>query len=1011
MDDHPNYNLPFLKKLYYLIVILLLCSQGMQAQELIGKITDVDSAHSPLFLAEVVQMQNGKIIATYKTYFDGTYRIKVKPDQTYQIKASFPGRSDTTVTISIDKHGTLYSGTLFLSLPKDGLRLTGFVMDAEQDIPIKDATLILRNVMTRKEDRIVTDGTGAYNLKMDYETNYSIKIDKMSPGIINKYRDTSFNISTIGFNKPLDFRLDIKLGPATGHVTSRPEYDPHAAPDNKNLKPALGVYGAHEPARRRQQDSLVAALNLQMSNKDSVIASLDKRLSDIKSDPKILSVDTAEQRKQEEAKMKLEVENRKKELMEQQKRKDMEKAEADLKAKKQAEKELQDKLDKENKEAEARKLAKPQIDTAALRMQAEEDSLLRIAKDKNNQILARRKHILDSLNTAENKKSRIATQQAKKDRAAQEIDSTQIKAAIAKKKLEEADRARRDQLAQDSMLRVAELKNKSVINTRKQVLDSLIDIESQKTKIKTDNRGTNQANNRDSAAILAEMVRRAQASRMQAEEDSLLKIAMAKNREIMARRKRIADSLAVIDKENIQAKFDAKKLESEKEAALKEKEARELAEKQAREKALKDGEEKERAEIAETERRAKELADLKKAKADKERADKEKAEKEAADRKTQLEKELAEMKKAREDAEAKILADKREKEEADKKAKEEAKRAAKDLADQAKKKKRELKSANEQAEEKKRIEAKRQEAENEQRELEAKRTLQEQEKNQLKQQLINLQKDEQATVTKDQEAKNQDYNPDQAHKADQAKAINTYEVQKLTENKRRADSMTNTPRPQASQGGKLIRAKGFVKNSQTEDPIPNVSINIRRLNSVVSQEATSDANGRYDIVVDSGYFYLVSYYKDKFEISKQILDLTTYAKADYNMVIQYLKERDDFDPNAKMPVIQFDKNSSKLPGDVWGGLESIVKMMKEIPELKIKLYGLASLDEDYPMELSVTRARLVADLMLESGIKPSRIRINGIGAYRPRSGCTEGKACDDKTYKLDRVVMYKVVKE
>ena len=86
-------------------------------------------------------------------------------------------------------------------------------------------------------------------------------------------------------------------------------------------------------------------------------------------------------------------------------------------------------------------------------------------------------------------------------------------------------------------------------------------------------------------------------------------------------------------------------------------------------------------------------------------------------------------------------------------------------------------------------------------------------------------------------------------------------------------------------------------------------------------------------------------------------------------------------------------------------------MMKDIPDLKIKLYGLGSVDEDYPMELSVTRARLVADLILESGIKPSRIRINGIGAYRPRSGCTEGKQCADAQYQLDRVVMYKVVKE
>jgi outer membrane protein OmpA-like peptidoglycan-associated protein len=297
--------------------------------------------------------------------------------------------------------------------------------------------------------------------------------------------------------------------------------------------------------------------------------------------------------------------------------------------------------------------------------------------------------------------------------------------------------------------------------------------------------------------------------------------------------------------------------------------------------------------------------------------------------------------------------------------------------------------------------------------LEAKKTLEQQEKTQLSQQLDKLQSDQQSSVTKNLDTKRQDHNPDQALKNEQSEAINAYRVRNLEQNKKRSDSIANGPTPLAAtgRGGKVIKAKGYVKNGQTEDPIPNVSINIRRLNSIVSQEVTSDENGRYDIIVDSGYFYLVSFYKDKYEISKQILDLTSYQKSEYTMVIQYLKELDDFDPNAKMPIIQFDKNSSKLPADAWTDMQAIVKMMKDIPDLKIKIYGLGSIDEDYPMELSVTRARLVADLILESGIKSSRIRINGIGAYRPRSGCTGSKECTDTQYQLDRIVMYKVVKE
>jgi outer membrane protein OmpA-like peptidoglycan-associated protein len=999
-----------LKRLYHFFFFLLLCSYGAKAQDLIGKITDQDSAHSPLFMAEVTQMQDGKTIATYKTYFDGTFRIKVKPSQSYDLKVSFPGRSDTIVSISVDKHGTLYTGTLFISLRKDGLRLTGFILDQVQDIPIKDACIILRNVMTRKEDRFTTDVNGSYNLKMDYETNYTLRIDKMSPGILNKYEDTSFNISTIGFNKPLDFRLDIKLGPTNGYIAPRPEYDPHAKPVNRNLKPSLVVLGSKDSAQKRIQDSIVISLNLQLTRKDSAIASIDKQIHAItktNNEPKVAlrDMDADEKKKQDEeaARMAQEVEARKRELAEEQKKKDLEKAEADLKTKQQAEKELQAKLDKELQDTETRKkqqqaqaVANQLKEINAAKAAASQDSLLKVALAKNKEIMARRKHVADSL--AQNQKVQVNNDAAPIDK--KPIEKNAVTAQAAK-----ADKPKSEQEIQDSLVKNAEATNRETMLKRKHVLDSLINIESQKVQVKTDNRGSDrQARIKDSIKVIqAQLQKRLKAERAQAEQDSLLRVAEAKNREIMARRKYVADSLALIESQRLQAISDAKKLEREKQEY-------ELNEKQARAR-MQDSIAKQQIVTAEKEKIARELAKAKEDQALDSAAAK--AEQDAAVRKAQLEKDLSAMKKAREEAEAKVLAEKREKEANDKAAKKESKRLAKELAEQNKKQKLALEEAKRKTEEQKRLTDAKAESETEQRELEAKRALQEQEKNQLIQQLGKLQKDEQSAVTKDPETKNQDYNPDQALKNEKEKTVTAYQVNILQENKRRADSITKVSHPLVSTGLgiKLINARGYVKNGQTEDPIPNVSINIRRLNSIVSQEVTSDANGKYDIIVDSGYFYLVSFYKDKYEISKQILDLTSYSKTEYTMVIQYLKERDDFDPNAKMPIIQFTKNSSKVPAYAWTDMQSIVKMMKDIPDLRIKLYGLGSVDEDYPMELSVTRARLVADLLLESGIKPSRIRINGIGPYRPRSGCTEGKQCTDTQYQLDRVVMYKVVKE
>ena len=900
-----------LKKIQFLTFLILLIAGGIRAQDLVGKISDNDTLRTPLFLAEITQLQGEQVVATCKTYFDGTFRIKVKPSQSYKVKVSYPGRTDTTVSIVVDKRGTLTSGSLFISLRKDGLRLMGFILDKEQDIPLKEVSITLKNVMTRREEKYFTDINGYYNLKMDYETNYTLKIDKLSPGIMNKYQDTSFNISTIGFNKPVDFKLDIKLGPTNGYIAPRPDYDPRAKARNRNLKPILQVLGTRDSVKRREQDSIVNVLALKMNVKDSVIASLDKRISQINKEKENAKVAlrTDESPKKETKPIKPEItaadqkkkdEDEKMMQMETARRKQqLEKSEADLKVKQAAEKEAQAKIDKQNQEAEAK------------------------LKEQEAQAKAR----------ADKEEQEKAT--AEKERLAREAKRQEEQAA-------------RDIKERDEMIKAAKA---------------------------------------------------LEASRELAE----------------SRRKKTVDSLARINKE--QAKAKSEQLEKERQ----QKEQAENAEIQRKLKEAKDrkqAEQEQQAKLEKEEQSKKlaELAALKKAREEKEQAESLRASIEAKKKKEDAQRELEAMKKAREEAEAKLLAEKRDAEAKERMSKKEAKRVAKELEDQAMHQKEAQEVARRSAEQQKRIAARQAAAEAEQRELEAKKALEEQEKNRLAEQMQKVRKDEQVRVLRDQDAKQQDANPDQALKDNTEKNTIAYWENKIRQEKRSKDEIPYDPNVYdlsmgATMATKLIHSKGFVKNGQTEDPIPNVSINIRRLNSVVSQEVSSDEAGRYDMVVDSGYFYLVSFYKDKYEISKQILDLTGYKKAEYTMAVQFLKELDDFDPTAKMPVISFQRNSSKLPNDIWSDLEAIVKMMKDIPQLKIKLYGLASLNEDYPMELSVTRARLVADLILESGIKPARVRINGIGAYRPRSGCTDGKACTEENYKQDRVVMYRVVKE
>lgn len=195
-----------------MLLIFFACAH-LSGQSFYGVVKKADSLSSPIFQAQVEVMELDKPANIYKTYFDGGYKFNVSKNRTYTIKVSYPGYIDTIFTVQTDKAGKPFPPNLIVRLMKDGMRLMGKIRSREEEFPIKEATIILKNVMTKEEFSITTGIDGAYNFKLEYETNYKVSIDKRSTGILNHFKDTSFYVSTIGFNLPLDYKLDIFLDP------------------------------------------------------------------------------------------------------------------------------------------------------------------------------------------------------------------------------------------------------------------------------------------------------------------------------------------------------------------------------------------------------------------------------------------------------------------------------------------------------------------------------------------------------------------------------------------------------------------------------------------------------------------------------------------------------------------------------------------------------------------------------------------------------------------------------
>lgn len=238
---------------------------SLHAQEFIGYVKKFDTVAVAAFQAKVKITGEDNLSNFVKTYFDGSFRFTPEKKKTYSIYVSYPGYTDTTFTVSCDKKGVVSPPSVTAVLRKDGMRLVGTIRSAEDNFPVKGATIAVKNIMTQQEQRATTDIDGYFNLKLDYETMYRVYIDKYSPGVANRYKDTSLYVSTVRFNKPVDYRLDILLSNATTKITVPEGYKSDRVPLNKNVKPVVEVKALTDttaslketPSEKKQQEAAV----------------------------------------------------------------------------------------------------------------------------------------------------------------------------------------------------------------------------------------------------------------------------------------------------------------------------------------------------------------------------------------------------------------------------------------------------------------------------------------------------------------------------------------------------------------------------------------------------------------------------------------------------------------------------------------------------------------------------------------------------------------------------------
>ena len=94
--------------------------------------------------------------------------------------------------------------------------------------------------------------------------------------------------------------------------------------------------------------------------------------------------------------------------------------------------------------------------------------------------------------------------------------------------------------------------------------------------------------------------------------------------------------------------------------------------------------------------------------------------------------------------------------------------------------------------------------------------------------------------------------------------------------------------------------------------------------------------------------------------------------------------------NLNLPGgVTFPTNGYVIGNGFYGPLNDIASVLNQYPETRIVISG--NTDNtgaySYNMDLSVKRARSVADYLVRRGVNPNRITINGFGPDRPILNC------------------------
>ncbi|CAM4343878.1 OmpA family protein [Zobellia nedashkovskayae] len=201
---------------------------------------------------------------------------------------------------------------------------------------------------------------------------------------------------------------------------------------------------------------------------------------------------------------------------------------------------------------------------------------------------------------------------------------------------------------------------------------------------------------------------------------------------------------------------------------------------------------------------------------------------------------------------------------------------------------------------------------------------------------------------------------------------------------------------------------GVVRDKISNEPLIGASVKVIDENNEEIMSAITDAEGKYDLLIDCTQGNFVRAMTEGYVPSEEYLGKSDGEPKEIDFYLERSSITagfgDDLAKLLQLSTIYFNFNKYDIRKDSEIEVEKVIAAMEKYPSLRIKVNSHTDSrgKDSYNLWLSQKRAESTVNYMVKKGIAKERLDGEGFGETKLINKCSNGVKCSDKDHELNR---------